>query len=104
MTAGISVSLFNLTGRVAIVTGASSGLGDGFARALAGAGATVFAAARRADRLSALAAEVPGLVPVECDVTDPTARRELVRRAVDEGGAIDILVNNAGRPGLPNAE
>jgi NAD(P)-dependent dehydrogenase (short-subunit alcohol dehydrogenase family) len=96
--------LFDLSGRVAIVTGASSGLGEGFARVLAGAGATVFAAARRVDRLRGLAAEVPGLVPVACDVTVPGDRAELVRRAVDEGGAIDVLVNNAGRPGPPDAE
>jgi NAD(P)-dependent dehydrogenase (short-subunit alcohol dehydrogenase family) len=64
----------------------------------------VFAAARRADRLKDLAAEVPRVVPVACDVTVPADRAELVRRAVDEGGAIDVLVNNAGRPGPPEAE
>jgi NAD(P)-dependent dehydrogenase (short-subunit alcohol dehydrogenase family) len=96
--------LFDLTGRVAVVTGASSGLGEGFARALAGAGATVFAAARRIDRLRSLAEEVPGVVPVACDVTVPDDRAELVRRALAEGGGIDVLVNNAGRPGPPAAE
>jgi NAD(P)-dependent dehydrogenase (short-subunit alcohol dehydrogenase family) len=96
--------LFDLSGRVAVVTGASSGLGEGFARALAGAGATVFAAARRIDRLRSLAEEVPGVVPVACDVTVPGDRAELVRRAVGEGGSIDVLVNNAGRPGPPDAE
>lgn len=93
---------FDLTGRVAIVTGASSGLGEGFARTLAEAGATVHAAARRIDRLEALAAEVPGIVPVACDVTDPAARRDLVERA-SSVGPIDVLVNNAGRPGPPDA-
>ncbi len=93
---------FDLTGRVAIVTGASSGLGEGFARTLAEAGATVHAAARRIDRLEALAAEVPGIVPVACDVTNPDARRELVERAASVG-PIDVLVNNAGRPGSPDA-
>lgn len=93
---------FDLTGRVAIVTGASSGLGEGFARTLAEAGATVHAAARRIDRLEALAAEVPGIVPVACDVTDPDARRRLVEQA-SAVGPIDVLVNNAGRPGPPDA-
>ncbi|GGG26031.1 2-deoxy-D-gluconate 3-dehydrogenase [Rhodococcoides trifolii] len=96
--------MFGLAGRVAIVTGASSGLGLGFARTLAGAGATVFAAARRLDRLNTLAAEVPGIVPVQCDITVDADRRSLVNRAVAEGGRIDVLVNNAGTPGPPNAE
>ncbi|WKN48458.1 SDR family NAD(P)-dependent oxidoreductase [Nocardioides sp. Arc9.136] len=96
-------ALFDLTGRVAVVTGASSGLGDGFARTLAAAGATVVAAARRADRLAALAAEVPGLVPVQCDVTDPADRERLVATAGEINGGIDVLVNNAGRAGPPDA-
>ncbi|AVZ39796.1 MULTISPECIES: SDR family NAD(P)-dependent oxidoreductase [unclassified Dietzia] len=95
--------LFDLTGRVAVVTGASSGLGEGFARTLAAAGATVVAAARRAERLAGLAAEVPGLVPVECDITDPQDRARLVATASEVGGGVDILVNNAGRPGPPDA-
>ncbi|GAA1724284.1 SDR family NAD(P)-dependent oxidoreductase [Aeromicrobium alkaliterrae] len=93
---------FDLTGRTAIVTGASSGLGEGFARTLAEAGATVYAAARRVDRLEALADEVRGVVPVVCDVTDADARARLVERA-SATGPIDVLVNNAGRPGPPDA-
>ncbi|MGU3432474.1 SDR family NAD(P)-dependent oxidoreductase [Actinomycetes bacterium M1A6_2h] len=96
--------MFGLDGRVAIVTGTSSGLGLGFAKTLAGAGATVFAAARRLDRLDAVAAEVPGIVPVQCDITVDADRRTLVDRARGEGGRIDVLVNNAGTPGPPNAE
>lgn len=95
--------LFDLTGRVAVVTGASSGLGDGFARTLAAAGATVVAAARRADRLQSLASDIPGLVPVECDITVPADRERLISVASDLGGGIDVLVNNAGRPGPPDA-
>lgn len=95
--------MFDLTGRVAIVTGASSGLGDGFARTLAAAGATVVAAARRADRLAALAADLPGVVPVECDITDPADRERLIGTAAEINGGVDILVNNAGRPGPPDA-
>jgi len=95
--------LFDLTGRVAVVTGASSGLGDGFARTLSDAGATVVAAARRADRLASLAADLPGLVPVECDVTVPADRERLVSVASEINGGVDVLVNNAGRPGPPDA-
>ncbi|QYJ03584.1 SDR family oxidoreductase [Nocardioides panacisoli] len=95
--------LFDLTGRVAVVTGASSGLGEGFARSLSDAGATVVAAARRADRLEQLAAEVPGVVPVVCDITEPADRERLVATASEINGGIDVLVNNAGRPGPPDA-
>jgi len=94
---------FDLTGRTAVVTGASSGLGAGFARALAGAGATVVAAARRVDRLESLSAEVPGLMPVACDVTSADDRDRLVRTACEVNGAVDVLVNNAGMPGPPDA-
>ncbi|MBM7413378.1 MULTISPECIES: SDR family NAD(P)-dependent oxidoreductase [Nocardiaceae] len=97
-------ALFDLTGRTAVVTGASSGLGLGFARTLAAAGATVYAAARRADRLAAVAEAVPGLVPVRCDVTSDEDRRALVDRCRTETGRLDILVNNAGMPGPPDAE
>lgn len=95
--------LFDLSDRVAIVTGASSGLGLGFARTLAEAGATVYAAARRADRLADLAGATPGVVPVTCDVTVAADRAALVARAIEGAGRIDVLVNNAGRPGPPSA-
>jgi NAD(P)-dependent dehydrogenase (short-subunit alcohol dehydrogenase family) len=89
-------SLFRLDDRVAIVTGASSGLGDRFARVLASAGAHVVAAARRTDRLDALAEEVEGIVPVTCDVTDDDDCRRLVDTTLERFGRIDVLVNNAG--------
>ncbi|HEX6389756.1 MAG TPA: SDR family oxidoreductase [Solirubrobacteraceae bacterium] len=85
-----------LQGRVAIVTGASSGLGARFAAVLAGAGAHVVAGARRAERLAALAAEHPGVTPVACDVTDPGDRKELLAAALEITGQVDICVNNAG--------
>ncbi|MCE2512248.1 MAG: SDR family oxidoreductase [Acidimicrobiia bacterium] len=87
--------IFSLDGRVAIVTGASGTLGERYCRVLAGRGATVVAAARRLDRLEALAGEVPGVMPVGCDVTDDSQLRRLVEVAAEHGGP-DIVVNNAG--------
>jgi NAD(P)-dependent dehydrogenase (short-subunit alcohol dehydrogenase family) len=87
--------LFRLDGRVAIVTGASSGLGHRFARVLAAAGAHVVAAARRADLLEALATEC-GALAVPCDLTNDDEVQRLVAIAVAHWGRIDVLVNNAG--------
>src|SRR3954452_21277677 len=86
----------NLEDCVVIVTGASSGLGEQMARALAGAGAVPVLAARRADRLAALCEELPGADPVQGDVTDADDRRRLVEGAVERHGRLDGLVNNAG--------
>ena len=85
-----------LHGRVAIVTGASSGLGARFATVLAQAGAQVVACARRVERVEALSRSQPGLVPVRCDVAEPDDRARLVESALALTGTIDILVNNAG--------
>jgi uncharacterized protein len=84
----------NLGGRTALVTGASGGLGQAIARALAARGARVVLTARRAEVLEALAAETGGRV-VACDLS----RRDEVERLVDEAGAVDVLVANAGIPG-----
>ncbi|HET8561833.1 MAG TPA: 3-oxoacyl-ACP reductase family protein [Marmoricola sp.] len=92
--------LFDLTGRVAIVTGASSGLGVAFAQALAEAGADVALGARRADRLADTARLVERAgrraVTVATDVSDPQACQALVDTAMTELGKVDVLVNNAG--------
>jgi NAD(P)-dependent dehydrogenase (short-subunit alcohol dehydrogenase family) len=91
-------SLFDLTGRVAIVTGASSGLGARFARVLAGAGARVVVGARRADRLEQLVAELGAdrALAVPTDVTVPEQIERLVERGAQHFGGLDIMVNNAG--------
>src|SRR3954452_6772311 len=85
----------DLTGRVAIVTGASSGLGARFATVLADAGAQVVAAARRLDRLRELA-DGRRIEPVQCDVTDDDDRARLVATTLERFGRVDICVNNAG--------
>jgi NAD(P)-dependent dehydrogenase (short-subunit alcohol dehydrogenase family) len=89
-----------LDGLRVIVTGASSGIGAHVVRDLAGRGAAVVAAARRLDRLEALAAELAGapgrVIPVRADVTRDDDARELVAVAVRELGGVDALVNNAG--------
>jgi clavulanate-9-aldehyde reducatase len=86
-----------LQGRVAAVTGASSGIGEATVLALAQAGAGVALAARRADRLAAIAEQLdsPSLT-VEADITDEQQAREFIQRAHDELGGLHILVNNAG--------
>ncbi len=93
-----------LAGRTAVVTGASSGLGGRFAEVLADAGATVYAAARRLDRLEALAAARPSIRPVACDVADPADCKALVARVLAETGRVDVLVNNAGTSGPARVE
>ena len=91
---------FSLAGKVALVTGASGGLGAGFAVALAQAGADVVLAARRRAGLEATGREVEklgrGALAVETDVTDPDACQAAVRTAVERFGHLDVLVNNAG--------
>ena len=91
---------FRLDGKVAIVTGASSGLGVAFARALAEAGADVALGARRADRLEETKAMVEGLgrraIAVATDVAKPEDCQALARATVEQLGRVDILVNNAG--------
>jgi NAD(P)-dependent dehydrogenase (short-subunit alcohol dehydrogenase family) len=86
----------SLTGRVAIVTGASSGLGARFATVLAQAGARVVACARRVERIEELARSQPAIVPVRCDVSDAGDRARLVATALALDGRIDVCVNNAG--------
>jgi NADP-dependent 3-hydroxy acid dehydrogenase YdfG len=88
-----------LQGTVALVTGASSGIGEATAQALAAEGATVAIAARRRDRLEALADRVrphAEVLVIETDVTDEASARSMVERTVGEFGRLDTLINNAG--------
>jgi len=78
------------------VTGASSGIGAATARRLAEEGFTVWAAARRTDRLDRLAAEQPGIEAIRLDVTEPSSVAELAARAGEQPDGIAVLVNNAG--------
>jgi len=87
---------FRLDGRVALVTGASAGLGARFARVLDAAGATVVVAARRADRLDELAHELRDAHVIPCDLSEPGAAAQLARDAIERAGRVDVLVNNAG--------
>jgi NADP-dependent 3-hydroxy acid dehydrogenase YdfG len=89
-----------LDGTVALITGASSGIGEATARALAGRGAKVALAARRLERLERLAAEIAGqghtALAIQADIADQGQAIEAVDRTVDELGRLDIVVNNAG--------
>lgn len=96
----MDMKLFSLQGKVALVTGASSGLGRHFALTLARAGADLVVAARRLEHLEVLAQEIEALgqkaLAVRLDVVDPESVNLAVKTAVKEMGHIDILVNSAG--------
>ena len=108
----VAASLFDIQGKVALVTGASSGLGRHFAQTLAAAGATVVVAARRTDRLDALVAEIAAAgghaLAVSMDVTEGASVDAAFAQAAQAVGAPDIVVNNAGiaqtRPALELSE
>jgi NAD(P)-dependent dehydrogenase (short-subunit alcohol dehydrogenase family) len=94
------MDLFDLTGRVAVVTGASSGLGADAARAYAQAGADVAVLARRVEKLEGVKAEIEKMgrkaIAVPCDVTSEESVKEAIGAVLKEFGHIDILLNNAG--------
>ncbi len=107
MTFPLPNASHDLTGRVALVTGASSGLGERFARVLAVRGAAVALCARRVDRLEALAQEIEAAggkaLPVAMDAMDADALTAAVDAAEAAFGTVDILVNNAGVPDAKRA-
>jgi NAD(P)-dependent dehydrogenase (short-subunit alcohol dehydrogenase family) len=97
-------AIFDMSGKTAVVTGASSGLGVRFARVLADAGASLVLAARREAAVQQLAASLPDAVGVRCDVTSEQDCAELVQVALQRSGRIDVLVNNAGVSHVAKAE
>ena len=89
--------MFDLTGKTALVTGASGGIGSAVAKALAAQGATVALSGTRENALKAVAADIPGAVVVPCNLGDAEAVEGLIPAAIAAlGGKLDILVNNAG--------
>ena len=94
------MSLFDLEGRVALVTGGNGGIGLGMARGLAGAGASVVIAGRKAEKSKAAAAELGKLgvktAVVEVDVADDKSCKAMIESTVKQFGRLDILINNAG--------
>ena len=90
------LNTFRLDGKVAIVTGASSGIGAQTVKLFSSLGAKVIAAARREDRLQELANQYPNVMAVKCDVGDEADCKNLVEIVIKEYEKIDILINNAG--------
>lgn len=92
--------MFNLKGRVAVITGASSGLGVQMAKGLAGQGADLVILARRKEKLEKVAEEIRAMgvrcLPIVCDVTNTESINAAAEEAIKEFGKIDILINNAG--------
>ena len=90
----------NIAGKVVVITGASSGLGEATARLVSAEGATVVLGARRADRLQSLADELTGrrgkALALPTDVTDCNQVKRLVDTAVETYGRVDVMLNNAG--------
>ena len=102
-------ALFDLSGRVAVVTGCSTGLGVQMAKALASQGAKIVAVARRQELIDAVAKEIADTYKVEtlalrCDITDTKMVDETVKAVLAKFGRIDILINNAGTGAVAPAE
>ena len=101
MTARAGIEMFGLDGRVALITGASKGLGRSMAEGLASAGADLVVCSRNTEEIEQAAREIAKLsgrrvLGLSCDVTEESQVSELVGRSVEEFGKVDILINNAG--------
>ena len=90
------LNVFRLDGKIALVTGASSGIGAQTVKLFSSLGAKVIAAARREDRLQDLANQYPNVMAVKCDVGVEADCKNVVNTTINEYGKIDILINNAG--------
>ena len=90
------LNVFRLDGKIALVTGASSGIGAQTVKLFSSLGAKVIAAARREDRLQDLANQYPNVMAVKCDVGVEADCKNVVETVINEYGKIDILINNAG--------
>jgi len=102
-------NMFDLSGRVAVVTGCSTGLGVQMAKALASQGAKIVAIARRKDKIEEVAKEIADTykvdtLAVQCDITDTDKVNAAVKEVMDKFGRIDILINNAGTGAVAPAE
>ncbi len=102
-------NMFDLSGRVAVVTGCSTGLGVQMAKALASQGAKIVAIARRKDKIEEVAKEIADTykvdtLAVQCDITDTDRVNAAVKEVMDKFGRIDILINNAGTGAVAPAE
>ena len=95
---------FRLDGKTAVVTGASSGIGERIALAFAELGATVYGVARRVDRLAALAEQHPTITAMPADLADEAACEQVIAEVLERAGAIDVLVNNAGISNIARAQ
>ncbi|MCL2737237.1 MAG: 3-oxoacyl-[acyl-carrier-protein] reductase [Alphaproteobacteria bacterium] len=88
--------MFSLKDKVALITGASGGIGEAIARRFADAGATVVLTGRNEGKLAELAAQIPGAIVIPADLAAPGAAADLIAKTTEKAGKIDILVNNAG--------
>lgn len=87
----------NIKGKVAIVTGASSGIGEATAKLFANNGLKVALVARDIEKLNKLSSDLPGSIALKCDMTDPKQIKNMVGKVMDNFGRVDILINNAGQ-------
>ncbi|WP_425362996.1 SDR family NAD(P)-dependent oxidoreductase [Candidatus Tisiphia endosymbiont of Hybos culiciformis] len=90
------MQLFNLTGKTALITGASSGLGEQFSRLLSTVGVRIILASRRLDKLQTLASELNNAIALEMDVADKISVQRAFNTLKEQGELIDICINNAG--------